>query len=93
MISPIVKSNESFDIYLNSPLERDGPKTHCIDEICTSLLRLINGAKSSIDFAIYGLRGQHDILDALKEAEKRGIAVRGIIVERCCHLSRPSYKQ
>ena len=35
--------------------------------------------KSTIDFAIYGLRGQPHILNALIAAENKGIIVRGII--------------
>jgi phosphatidylserine/phosphatidylglycerophosphate/cardiolipin synthase-like enzyme len=40
---------------------------------------MIEGAKSSIDFAIYGLRGQPEVLEALQRAEKRGVQVRGVV--------------
>ena len=43
------------------------------------LLELINNAKSSIDFAIYGIRGQDEILEALINAEKRGVLIRGLV--------------
>jgi phosphatidylserine/phosphatidylglycerophosphate/cardiolipin synthase-like enzyme len=43
------------------------------------LLNLINKAQDSIYFAIYGLRGQDDILKALIRAKKRGVIIKGIV--------------
>ena len=43
------------------------------------LKTLIDNAKSEISFAIYGLRGQNDILNALIAAKERGIEVRGVV--------------
>lgn len=40
---------------------------------------MINQAEDSIDFAIYGLRGQKTILNALVDAQERGVVVRGVI--------------
>ena len=70
---------DDLKIIINSPLTYSGPSTECRTEICIELLGLIDHANSSIDFAIYGLRGQPHILDALIDAEKRGVRVRGII--------------
>ena len=70
---------DDLKIIVNSPLSYSGPSTECKTEICIELLALIDHANSSIDFAIYGLRGQPHILDALIDAEKRGVRVRGII--------------
>ena len=79
MLTLLTYAEDNLEIYFNSPLDRSGPKTDCTDEICTSLLELIENAKISIDFAIYGLRGQPHILNALESAKKRGIKIRGII--------------
>ena len=79
LFNSLAYCNESLKIYFNSPIDREGPKTDCSDEICSSLLELIENAKSTIDFAIYGLRGQPHILNALVAAENKGIIVRGII--------------
>ena len=79
LLSPIAYSFDNLQIHLNSPIDKTGPKNECIDNICTSLLNLIENAQSSIDFAVYGLRGQPQILDALIRAEKRGVFIRGII--------------
>ena len=70
---------DNLQIHLNAPIDRTGPKEECTDKICTSLLDLIENAQSSIDFAVYGLRGQPQILNALIEAETRGVFIRGII--------------
>ena len=69
----------SIKLITNSPIDKVGPDKNCNEEICSSLLKLINEAKSSIDFAIYGLRGQDEILQALVNAEKRGVKVRALI--------------
>ena len=69
----------SIKLITNTPLDKKGPSENCNAEICSSLLKLINEAKTSIDFAIYGLRGQNEILQALVIAEKRGVKVRGLV--------------
>ena len=47
--------------------------------LCSSLIELIDSSNSTIDFAIYGLRGQPYILRALERAKIRGVLVRGIV--------------
>ena len=79
IFSPLSYSLNNLQIHVNSPIDKTGPNQKCVNDICTSLLNLINDAKSSIDFAIYGLRGQPQILNALIKAEKRGVFIRGII--------------
>jgi phosphatidylserine/phosphatidylglycerophosphate/cardiolipin synthase-like enzyme len=69
----------SLKVLLNSPLEARGPSPKCQAEICRELLRLIDGSKRSIDFAIYGLRAQPAILHALVAAKRRGVRVRGVV--------------
>ena len=44
-----------------------------------ALLNLIDGANNTIHFAIYGVRNQPRILDALIIANKRGVSVFGIL--------------
>ncbi len=43
------------------------------------LIKLINDAQESIDFAFYGFSYQEDILSALINAQKRGVKVRGVV--------------
>ena len=70
---------DSLKIIVNSPIDQVKPNQKCDQDICKTLLDLINESKSSIDFAIYGLRGQPEILDALINADQRGVIIRGIV--------------
>jgi len=72
-------SGSNVKLIYNSPLVFNSPEKNCVSSICISLLSLINKAEQTIDFAIYGLRGQSDILDALVNAKKRGVKIRGVI--------------
>ena len=71
--------SSSINIVFNSPVNKIGPINGCSTDICKSLTQLINSSKKSIDFAIYGLRGQDEILNALMNAKNRGVKVRGVI--------------
>lgn len=69
----------SIRLLLHEPSGRTALSEACDIELCTSLLELIEGAQTSVDFAIYGLRGQPKILAALEAAKARGVRVRGIV--------------
>ena len=79
VFSNVSLAKDSIKLITNTPIDKSGPSQSCTVEICTSLLELINQAEKTIDFAIYGLRGQKEILNALINAEKKGVIVRGII--------------
>lgn len=66
-------------LLLNDPSGRTVPSETCEIELCTTLLGLIEGAETSIDFAIYGMRSQPTILAALEAAKARGVQIRGIV--------------
>ena len=70
---------DSIRVVVNMPMESSKPLNQCKSQICKILLSNIQSAKRTIDFAIYGLRRQDKILSALINAEKRGVAVRGIV--------------
>jgi phosphatidylserine/phosphatidylglycerophosphate/cardiolipin synthase-like enzyme len=55
------------------------PESTCTRPVCQQLLAAIHAAQSSIDFAIYGIRAQQDIIDALIAAQDRGVTVRGVV--------------
>jgi phosphatidylserine/phosphatidylglycerophosphate/cardiolipin synthase-like enzyme len=69
----------SISLLLFAPTGRPTPVNRCEIELCTSLLELIEGAQTSIDFAIYGMRNQTEILAALEAAKARGVRLRGIV--------------
>ena len=72
-------SQTYFKVISNSPLIFLSPNTSCNTQICLELINLIRKAESSIDFAVYGLRGQKEILNALIVAKNRGVTIRGVI--------------
>ena len=55
------------------------PESTCTRPVCQQLLGAINAATTSIDFAIYGIRAQQPIIDALVAARNRGVVVRGVV--------------
>lgn len=70
---------ESVRLILHSPQGQPAPLDSCEAEHCKALLDLINGAEHHLDFAIYGIRNQTAIRDALLAAKARGVAVRGVV--------------
>jgi phosphatidylserine/phosphatidylglycerophosphate/cardiolipin synthase-like enzyme len=56
-----------------------GPEPGCVAELCTSLAGLVDGADKTIDFALYGVRGQPRIVQAMTQAQGRGVLVRGVV--------------
>lgn len=69
----------SIRLILNDPKQFDRPQDICEAEHCKALLGLIEGAQTSIDFAIYGMRNQTVIKTALVAAKSRGVEVRGVV--------------
>lgn len=70
---------EPVELILHNPVGAKAPSTGCHTRLCSSAVELIDGAKTSVDFALYGIRGQPAIFDALVNAQKRGVRVRGVI--------------
>jgi phosphatidylserine/phosphatidylglycerophosphate/cardiolipin synthase-like enzyme len=59
--------------------QHGGAESTCHRPVCQELLSAINQAETSINFALYGIRDQQDIIDALAAAQNRGVAVRGVV--------------
>jgi phosphatidylserine/phosphatidylglycerophosphate/cardiolipin synthase-like enzyme len=66
-------------VITNSPLTHLTPNKSCESKICKELIYLIENAEDSIDFAVYGLRGQIEVLNTLIAAKNRGVSIRGVI--------------
>ncbi|MCA9571453.1 MAG: hypothetical protein KC656_26630 [Myxococcales bacterium] len=66
-------------LFLADPRERPAPSTTCDAPHCAVLLERIRAARHTIDFAVYGFRGQPEIVDALEAAVARGVRVRGVV--------------
>lgn len=67
-----------IELFFVDPLKNKKPKNACENNAGLSLLTLIENAHESIDFAIYGIGGQDEIFNALVDAKKRGVIVRGL---------------
>jgi len=66
-------------LLLNDPLRFEKPQTLTLSEVGKALVQEILKATSSIDFALYGIRNQDEIYEALVKAKKRGVRIRGIV--------------
>lgn len=60
--------------HLNTVMPDYGPKT-----MANALIAAIDGAATSIDFAVYGFNGCEEIIEALDAAQGRGVTVRGVV--------------
>ena len=76
-ILPDVEEN-NIQLFFLSPLKQAKPKNECKNSACKSLLKNINEAQESIDFAIYGINEQDKIFNALIRAQKRGVKIRWV---------------
>jgi phosphatidylserine/phosphatidylglycerophosphate/cardiolipin synthase-like enzyme len=68
----------SIRLLLHAPTGT-GPQPDCVAELCTSLAGILDGAEKTVDFALYGVRGQPRIVEAMKQAQGRGVLVRGVV--------------
>ncbi|MEM6989893.1 MAG: phospholipase D-like domain-containing protein [Myxococcota bacterium] len=75
---PLRDPSGNVKLILNVP-GGEAPTDSCDAEVCTALVRLLDDAERSIDFAVYGMRNQSTILEALKRAKARGVDVRGVV--------------
>jgi phosphatidylserine/phosphatidylglycerophosphate/cardiolipin synthase-like enzyme len=55
------------------------PEATCLRPVCRQLMAAIAGAVTSIDFAVYGVRAQPELIEALNAAQARGVRVRGVV--------------
>ena len=80
LISPSPEIEEtSIKLLFNSPLYLDSPSEESSSITGKSLVQLINKANQSIHFAIYGIRNQPEVLNALLRAKNRGVEVYGVV--------------
>lgn len=87
-------TEENIQIYFLSPLKQDFPINKCVSDACKTLLYNIDHAEESIDFAIYGIREQPEIFNALLQAQSRGVKVRWVtdLTERGINIYGDTYK-
>jgi phosphatidylserine/phosphatidylglycerophosphate/cardiolipin synthase-like enzyme len=72
-------TTDSLELIFNRPSNSLAVSSSCVNDLCESLLSVINSAEESIDFAVYGMRNQQEILEALLAAKDRGVIIRGVV--------------
>lgn len=70
--------DSALELFISDFTKYYYPSSKCVVSACQSLLREINSAKSSIDFAIYGVSSQPQITEALINAQKRGVEIKWV---------------
>ena len=75
----IIKDNGTIKIYYIRAREYEKPSYDTRTQAGKELINIINNANKTIDFAFYGLSNQDEILQALLNAQKRNVKIRGII--------------
>jgi phosphatidylserine/phosphatidylglycerophosphate/cardiolipin synthase-like enzyme len=78
-VEPIADPSGSIRLILNDPLQFPAPEDRCEAEHCLALVELIDGAQETIDFALYGMRDQSRVMEALRAAKARGVKIRGVV--------------
>lgn len=75
---PSIFEKGNIVLYPNNPNEFPFPSFEPKAKACRVLINKINNAKKSIDFAIYGIDSQYELISSLNNAQKRGVIVRGV---------------
>lgn len=73
------QSDNEIKFYYVRAREFQKPSKKVRTEAGKALISAINNSTQTIDFAFYGLSKQDEILNALINAQKRGVVVRGIV--------------
>ena len=77
--SQAIQTEGDLTFYYIRAREFKNPSNEVRTEAGKALVEAINNSKQTIDFAFYGLSKQDEILNALINAQKRGVKIRGIV--------------
>lgn len=75
--TPDIKT-ENIALYFINPTKYNTPANFARTAAAQALLKEINNSKESIYFAIYGIAGQPEIINALINAQKRGVKIKWV---------------
>lgn len=74
-----LKDDSTIKFYYIRARDYSLPSKETRTEAGQALVNIINNAEKTVDFAFYGLTEQPEVLNALINAQKRGVKVRGIL--------------
>jgi len=75
----VLAEDKLVNFYYIRARDFEKPSQEIRTEAGKALVEAINTSKETVDFAFYGLSKQDEILNALINAQKRGVKIRGII--------------
>ena len=75
---PYIKT-QNIDLYFIDGYKYKKPANYARTSASQALIREINSAKKTIDFAVFGFSSQPEILKALLKAKKRGVQIRWVV--------------
>ncbi len=73
-----VFSTENIKVFFIDLNKIFKPNNECKEPACKTLKQEIDNAQNSIDFAVYGINNQPQILNSLINAQKRGVKIRRV---------------
>ncbi len=73
-----VFEQKNIKIYFIDLNKISAPSKKCTTKACTDLKNEIDNAKETIDFAVYGINNQPEIVNSLKKALNRGVKIRWV---------------
>ena len=72
---PYSMTNANISIFFIDSSNTSKPNNSCSHIACKTLLKEINSAKNSIDIAIYGIEDEPKLLEAIINAQNRGVKI------------------
>lgn len=76
---PVLKDDGTIKFYYIRARDYKIGSNQTRTEAGKALIEIINNAEKTVDFAFYGLAEQPEVLNALLNAQKRGVKIRGIL--------------
>ena len=72
-------TDDWYDVYFSDHVGTTLPGANGPSATAQALVAALDGATTSIDFSLYGIGGSQQIIDALANAQGRGVTVRGVM--------------
>lgn len=72
-------SSQNLKVYFIDGYKYSQPSSACRTSACQALLAEIKQAKKTINFAIYGIEAQSEVMEELYKAQQRGVEVLGVV--------------
>lgn len=78
---PLITNDGNITLYFTDFTNKLKPDANCNSHVCKEFLKLVDGANSSIDIAIFGYENVPQVTSALQRAKNRGVNIRFVYDE------------